>query len=362
MSPAGGDQRRDRRGKNGSALGRFLTFLACAAGAAGLFLTGVAAGIWFSMPVPEAARASVPHAAAAVPAAAPTSPVAAARPSATPTLAAATPPPSTPPVPAVSAPRASQSPSPPPVATATWVPLDRRDDHRPLIAIVIDDMGVARRRSDRAAALPGPLTLAFLPYAENVARQSHAARRRGHEIWVHIPMQPMGFNSDPGPNVLDARLGAAEMRRRLMWNLTRFDGYVGFNNHMGSRLTANRDAMDQVMTAAGARGLMFLDSLTTNRSVAYASARAAGLPATTRDVFLDNTDLADEVMVRLAETEARARARGSAVAIGHPRDATLDVLEPWLATVEGRGFRLAPLSAVILKRQGRILKQVQARN
>ncbi|MED5517255.1 MAG: divergent polysaccharide deacetylase family protein, partial [Pseudomonadota bacterium] len=170
MSPAGGDQRRDRRGKNGSALGRFLTFLACAAGAAGLFLTGVAAGIWFSMPVPEAARASVPHA-AAVPAAAPTPPVAAARPSATPTLAAATPPPSTPPVPAVSAPRASQSPSPPPVATATRVPLYQRDDHRPLIAIVIDDMGVARRRSDRAAALPGPLTLACLPYAENVARQ-----------------------------------------------------------------------------------------------------------------------------------------------------------------------------------------------
>ena len=165
MSPAGGDQRRDRRGKNGLALGRFLTFLACAAGAAGLFLTGVAAGIWFSMPVPEAA---------------PTSPVADARPSATPTLAAATPPPSTPPstppVPAVSAPRASQSPSPPPVATANRGPLDRRDDHRPLIAIVIDDMGVARRRSDRAAALPGPLTLAFLPYAENVARQSHAAR------------------------------------------------------------------------------------------------------------------------------------------------------------------------------------------
>ncbi|MEC7593491.1 MAG: divergent polysaccharide deacetylase family protein, partial [Pseudomonadota bacterium] len=238
MSPAGGDQRRDRRGKNGSALGRFLTFLACAAGAAGLFLTGVAAGIWFSMPVPEAARSSVPHAAAAVPAAAPTSPV-----------------------PAVSAPRTSQSPLPPPVATATRVPFDRRDDHRPLIAIVIDDMGVVRRRSDRAAALPGPLTLAFLPYAENVARQSHAARRRGQEIWGHIPMQPMGFNSDPGPNVLDARLGAAEMRRRLMWNLTRFDGYVGFNNHMGSRLTANRDAMDQVMTAAGARGLMFLDSL-----------------------------------------------------------------------------------------------------
>ena len=57
MSPPDGDKRRDRRGKNGSALSRFLTFLACAAGAAGLFLTGVAAGIWFSMPVPEAARA-----------------------------------------------------------------------------------------------------------------------------------------------------------------------------------------------------------------------------------------------------------------------------------------------------------------
>ncbi|MEC8282184.1 MAG: hypothetical protein VX021_09560, partial [Pseudomonadota bacterium] len=73
MSSAGGDQRRGSRGKNGSALGRFLTFVACAAGAAGLFLTGVAAGIWFSMPVPEAARASVPKQTAAVPA--PTSPV-----------------------------------------------------------------------------------------------------------------------------------------------------------------------------------------------------------------------------------------------------------------------------------------------
>ena len=67
-------------------------------------------------------------------------------------------------------------------------------------------------------------------------------------------------------------------------------------------------------------------------------------------------------MVRLSETEARARTHGSAVAIGHPRDATLDVLEPWLATVEGRGFRLAPLSAVILERQVGTLKGVRALN
>lgn len=233
---------------------------------------------------------------------------------------------------------------------AIKIPLD--ENNRPLIAIVIDDMGVARRRSRRAISLPAPLTMAFLPYAEKVAEQAAAARTAGHELLVHIPMQPIGYNSDPGPNVLDERLGTAEVHRRLLWNLSQFEGYVGFNNHMGSRFTASQDAMAAIMTVAQERGLLFLDSRTSALSIGFETARATGVTAAIRDVFLDNTDSVEEVQKRLRQTMERAQARGSAIAIAHPRDSTLDVLEAWLPEIEAKGFRLAPLSAVVLKRQG----------
>src|SRR3546814_15773350 len=93
-----------------------------------------------------------------------------------------------------------------------------------MIAIVLDDLGIDKRRGRRAIDLPAALTLAFLPYATELAEQTARARARGHELLVHVPMQPHGADSDPGPNVLDIDLGAAEVRRRLEWTLRQFDG------------------------------------------------------------------------------------------------------------------------------------------
>jgi hypothetical protein len=100
-----------------------------------------------------------------------------------------------------------------------------------MIAIVIDDMGVDYRHSVEAAALPGPLTLSYLPYARDVAQQSVAARRAGHELMVHVSMQPQSRTgisgqadpgSDPGPNALTVGLPPEEIRRRLDWALGEF--------------------------------------------------------------------------------------------------------------------------------------------
>ena len=106
-----------------------------------------------------------------------------------------------------------------------------------MIAIVLDDLGIDRRRGARAIDLPATLTLAFLPYARELADQTAAARKRGHELLVHLPMQPHSDDWDPGPNVLEIELGEAEVRRRIEWSLRQFEGYVGVNNHMGSRFT-----------------------------------------------------------------------------------------------------------------------------
>ncbi len=215
---------------------------------------------------------------------------------------------------------------------------------RMTVALVIDDMGLDRRRSERTVRLPGTLTLAYLPYAQDLAGQTRAARAAGHEVILHMPMEPLGAH-DPGPSALRTTLGEEENLRRLRAALAAVPGAVGVNNHMGSRFTENAAALAPILTEIGARGLYFLDSRTSPRSLAYTTARELGLPALGRDVFLDDSNDPDAIASQIAAMEARARRTGGVIAIGHPREATLDALEAWLATAERRGFRIIPLSA-----------------
>jgi len=220
----------------------------------------------------------------------------------------------------------------------------------PMIAVVIDDLGIDRRRSDAVIALPGPLTLSFLTYAQDIANQTAAARAHGHELMVHIPMQPKSADADPGPNVLRVRDDRAELSRKLDWGLSRFSGYVGINNHMGSRFTSDRAGMDTVMAALAPRGLFFLDSVTAPDTAGPVAAAAAGVPVLKRDVFLDNEDSPEEVRYRLEQVEKIARRTGSAIAIGHPHDATITVLRDWIPDARARGFAIVPISALVRKR------------
>jgi polysaccharide deacetylase 2 family uncharacterized protein YibQ len=222
---------------------------------------------------------------------------------------------------------------------------------RPLIAIVIDDVGIDRPRSKRAWELPGPMTMSFLPYARDLRDQAKAARAHGHELMLHLPMEPSGRN-DPGPNALLVSLSESDLKQRVTTALDSFDGYVGVNNHMGSRFTANRAGMEVALRQLKARGLLFLDSRTTPQSVGDQIAQELGVPSVARHVFLDDVDSLAAVRAKLAETEAMARRQGFAVAIGHPHEATIQALAEWLPTVAGKGFALAPLSAVLRKRNG----------
>jgi len=230
---------------------------------------------------------------------------------------------------------------------ANAIPFSLADENMPLIAIVIDDMGVDRRRSPRAIALPGPLTMSFLTYARDLGSQTSAALEAGHELMIHVPMEPGSSTVDPGPNVLRVADGIGQTLENLRWGLNQFDGYVGLNNHMGSKFTQDPTGMRAVMEEVKARGLLFLDSRTAGGSVGAKLAAEVGVPFATRNVFLDHVDDEEEVRMRLAQTERLARKNGAAIAIGHPHDATLNVLEEWLPEVEERGFLLAPMSAVV---------------
>lgn len=225
--------------------------------------------------------------------------------------------------------------------------LDPFVDGAPMIAIMIDDLGISEDRARLMSALPGPLTLAFMPYGEDVAALAEIATNAGHELFLHLPMEPLDATFDPGPHALLGGVSSDELMRQLLWNLERFDGYVGVNNHMGSELTQDLAAMNLVMAELRTRDLMFVDSLTAPASVAYSTARRHGLPAVRRDLFIDNVAERDAIYAQLYALEAMALHRGYALGIAHPYDITAEVLAEWLPSVQARGFRLVPASAIV---------------
>ncbi|MBI1179601.1 MAG: divergent polysaccharide deacetylase family protein [Alphaproteobacteria bacterium] len=216
---------------------------------------------------------------------------------------------------------------------------------KPVIALVIDDVGLSKEKADEVIALPGPVTLSFLPYGDGVQALVDDARRAGHEVMLHLPMEPLSRKEDPGPDALTTELSDAVLQDRIAKNMDKIHGYVGFNNHMGSRFTADRTGMDAVMAAAHRRGLMFLDSRTTAKTLGAATAARYGVPAVQRDVFLDNVQDVAAVHAQLEKAVALAREKGRAVVIGHPHPTTIAALKSWIPSL--RGVTLVPITAVL---------------
>lgn len=226
----------------------------------------------------------------------------------------------------------------------------------PRVVIVIDDMGIDKKRSARIARLSSGLTLSFLPYAHDVQAQADAAAAMGHEVMMHVPMQPESMTVDPGPNVLRADIPAAELRARIAANLDAFHGYAGINNHMGSLFTQDRAGLEVLMDEVRRRGVFFLDSKTHPRSMAEQVAAEDGVLAAHRDVFLDHVETGQAVARALVQLERDARQHGVAIAIGHPKDVTIEGLAAWLPTLRAKGIDVIRLGDVLRERQRDALK------
>ncbi|HWA90332.1 MAG TPA: divergent polysaccharide deacetylase family protein [Rhizomicrobium sp.] len=221
-------------------------------------------------------------------------------------------------------------------------------DAHPAIAIVIDDLGEDVAHTRQAMALPSQVALAFLPYPRWTPALAREAGRGGHEVLVHVPMQALG-EADPGPMALTTALPRAEILRRLDWALARVPGFVGINNHEGSRFTADADALAPVMARLAERKVFFFDSRTTPDTQIVPMARAYGVSSAGRDVFLDNVATIDAVDASLHALEAKARAQGTAIAIGHPHQITLDAVAYWIAHRDG--FALVTLREAMRRKQ-----------
>ena len=226
-------------------------------------------------------------------------------------------------------------------------PFEAAED-TPRIAIIMGDMGLSAPATNTAIQqLPGTVTLAFAPYATNLQDWIGKSRAAGHEVMLQLPMEPYDYPAnDPGPNALLTTLSAGANLERLEWLLSRFAGYTGVTNYMGSKFTTSAKDIRPVMEALKSRGLMFIDAKTSERSVASRIARDLGVPVAINNRYIDNEASRRKIDERLGDLERIARASGAALGIAFPYPVTIERLAKWASELDAKGIRLAPASAV----------------
>lgn len=224
------------------------------------------------------------------------------------------------------------------------------NEPRPRVALVLTALGLSSAATESAIqGLPGGVTLAFQPYADNLQQWIHLARAAGHEVMISLPLEPLDYpTNDPGPQALFTAFEPPENLERLNWALSRVTGYVGVSTHMGSRFTTSREAMAPIVDVLHRRGLLFLDTRSSARSVATALATELGVPRAINDRFLDAREVSRATIdARLDEVERIAREVGVSVAVGQAYPVTIERIRAWVQTLDAKGIVLAPVSAVV---------------
>jgi polysaccharide deacetylase 2 family uncharacterized protein YibQ len=226
-------------------------------------------------------------------------------------------------------------------------PRSRRDITKPRVAIVLDDGGYGGEITERVLKLDNRVTLAILPNTPEGADTATRAKALGFETILHMPMQTASPTVKPFPGQLNTDMGREQIAQLTTDALAQIPGISGVNNHTGSQFTASAPSMELFLENIQNSGLYFLDSVTGPDSKAHAVAQAMGIPSGRRDVFLD--DIADEGEIRRqwAEMVRIARKTGAALAIGHFRPQTLDVVEKELPKLEATGITLVPASELM---------------
>lgn len=233
------------------------------------------------------------------------------------------------------------------------IPWDEAEGH---MAILIDDVGRELHLLGQLQALRYQLSFSVLPgavYAPGAQLRLRADRRRHRDVLLHLPCEPkdqakMLAGPDAGESFLRVGDSPEALRGALEDALRRVPGAVGVNNHMGSRLTADRAAMDALMPVLRDRGLFFLDSWTTPDSQGQAAAAAAGVKTVGRDIFLDHDPEPAAILAQLAEAARRARDR-PVVVLAHPSQALVDVLKEGLPRLHDEGIGVYPVREILAR-------------
>lgn len=222
------------------------------------------------------------------------------------------------------------------------------------LAIVIDDVGRDMDELEALLSLEIPLTFSILPDAPYTAQAQHrlaSLPATRATLLAHIPMEPldaqeMSMGLEPREVFLTTHDSLPMLRSKLQRALQRVPVAAGINNHMGSRLTADRAAMQTLMDVLSDQNLLFLDSRTNAATQADMAAADAGLLHGSRHVFLDNSLIEADIEAALLSAVERSHTE-PCIAIGHPSPQLTSVLRTWTPKLKAQAIGLYPLKQLL---------------
>jgi len=217
---------------------------------------------------------------------------------------------------------------------------------RAVISLIIDDIGNNPDAGQAALALPGELVYSFLPGTPYATILAELAHEKGKQVIVHIPMEPE-HHRKLGPDALTDCMPEQDYKATIINALQSVPHAVGLNNHMGSLLTQLPRPMKWLMEILLKEKLFFLDSKTTDKSIAKQTALNMGVKAFSRDVFLDNSRDTRDILEQFERLVRLAKHRGYATGIGHPYPETIKVLRQQIPLLASRGVRLVFASELL---------------
>lgn len=216
-----------------------------------------------------------------------------------------------------------------------------KDSGSPKIAIIIDDLGYKPISSLNALLdLKFPITFAIIPHLPYSSSNAISLYKNQYEIILHMPMEPGNYpTNNPGEGAILTNMNEANIREAIRSGFKSVPFCDGMNNHMGSKVTANRTLMRTIMSEVKERDMFYVDSKTSASSVAFEVAKSMHVPTAQRHVFLDHEDTYEFVIKQLEETREIADKRGLAIAIGHPYPATLKALAEKMPELDRAGYK-----------------------
>ena len=210
----------------------------------------------------------------------------------------------------------------------------------PRLAIVVDDFGYDPVRDAEWLDFPERISVSVLPHGPSSKSFAASSRTRGFGVILHVPMEPEGAVADrTEPFLLRRGMTPEEIADRFARMAAGVPQAKGASSHMGSAFTSDLAAMAAFAQALKGKGFFFVDSVTAAGTVGSAAMERAGVPATRRDVFLDDDGRPEEMRRQWAAAIALAKERGAAVLLCHSRRETRKTLLELLPQLRREGIR-----------------------
>jgi len=217
----------------------------------------------------------------------------------------------------------------------------------PKVAFIIDDLGYETEVAKKMMELEFPVALSILPFLQYSEFIAEEGRKNNQEIMLHLPMEPSNSSANPGPGAIKSYMSEEEIRQAVRDCILNFPYIIGVNNHMGSKITENREIMEIVLEEIKGYNLFFIDSITTKDSIAYEVAQEMGIKTAVRSVFLDNENDMEYIKGQMLEVQETALREGEAIAIAHSRINTFYVLKRMIPELIKAGIKIVPVSELV---------------